>query len=75
MPLKPFNISAVYSGNNFAYNTRITESEVVTSRQNTQTIVRKRYKDIYGKKTSFVTGMALPFSEERDTFFQGSTSA
>jgi hypothetical protein len=65
--LKPFNICAVYSGNNFAYKTRITGSEVVTGRQNTQKIDRE--------ETSFVTGMALPFREERDTFFQGSAPA
>jgi IS1 family transposase len=62
--LKPFNISVVYAGNNFAYKTRITGSEMVTGKQNTQTID--------SKETSFVTDMVLPFSEERDTFFQGS---
>jgi IS1 family transposase len=35
--LKPSGVSAVYAGNNFAYKTRITGSEMVTGRQNTQT--------------------------------------
>jgi hypothetical protein len=35
----------------------------------------KTRKKIDKKETSFVTGMALPFSEERDMFFQGSASA
>ena len=39
--LKPFNINIVYSDNNFAYDSRITESEVHTGKENTQKIERK----------------------------------
>jgi insertion element IS1 protein InsB len=38
--LKPFEIKTVYSDNNFAYRSRITESEVVTGKKNTQKIER-----------------------------------
>lgn len=39
--LKPFDINTVYSDNNFAYKSRVTESEVVTGKENTQKIERK----------------------------------
>jgi IS1 family transposase/transposase-like protein len=39
--LKPFNIKVVYSDNNFAYQSRVTNSEVVTGKENTQKIERK----------------------------------
>ncbi|MDR0758962.1 MAG: hypothetical protein LBF74_02485, partial [Treponema sp.] len=38
--LKPFEIKTVYSDNNFAYKSRITGSEVVTGKKNTQKIER-----------------------------------
>jgi insertion element IS1 protein InsB len=39
--LKPFDIKTVHSDDNFAYKSRITESEVVTGKKNTQKIERK----------------------------------
>jgi insertion element IS1 protein InsB len=39
--LEPFEINIVYSDNNFAYQSRITDSEVVTGKKNTQKIERK----------------------------------
>jgi IS1 family transposase len=39
--LKPFDIKIVYSDNNFAYRSRITDSEVITGKENTQKIERK----------------------------------
>jgi IS1 family transposase/transposase-like protein len=39
--LAPFDIKVVYSDNNFAYQSRVTKSEVVTGKKNTQKIERK----------------------------------
>lgn len=39
--LKPFDINIVYSDDNFAYKSHITDSEVVTGKENTQKIERK----------------------------------
>jgi len=39
--LKPFDIKIVYSDNNYAYESHITESEVITGKENTQKIERK----------------------------------
>jgi insertion element IS1 protein InsB len=39
--LKPFDINIVYSDDNFAYKSRVTESEVITGKKNTQKIERK----------------------------------
>jgi IS1 family transposase/transposase-like protein len=39
--LRPFDIKAVYSDNNFAYQSRVSNSEVVTGKENTQKIERK----------------------------------
>jgi IS1 family transposase/transposase-like protein len=39
--LKPFNIKIVYTDDNFAYKARITESDVITGKENTQKIERK----------------------------------
>jgi IS1 family transposase/transposase-like protein len=39
--LEPFGIKTVYSDNNFAYQSRVTDREVVTGKENTQKIERK----------------------------------
>jgi IS1 family transposase len=39
--LKPFDIKVVYADNNFAYQSRVRSSEVVTGKENTQKIERK----------------------------------
>jgi IS1 family transposase len=39
--LSPFDIKVVYSDNNFAYQSRITHSEGVTGKENSQKIERK----------------------------------
>jgi insertion element IS1 protein InsB len=39
--LSPFDIKIVYSDNNYAYRSRITNSEAVTGKENTQQIERK----------------------------------
>ena len=39
--LSPFDITIVYSDNNFAYKSRVTGSEVITGKENTQKIERK----------------------------------
>ena len=39
--LKPFDIKIVYSDDNFAYKSHITESVVITGKKNTQKIERK----------------------------------
>ena len=39
--LKPFDIKIVYSDDNFAYKSRITQSDVITGKRNTQKIERK----------------------------------
>ena len=39
--LKPFDIKVVYSDNNFAYQSRVTNSKVVTGKENTQKTERK----------------------------------
>ncbi|MDR0637519.1 MAG: IS1 family transposase [Spirochaetaceae bacterium] len=40
--LKPYEIKAVYSDDHFACKSRVTESEAVTGKQNTQKTERKR---------------------------------
>jgi insertion element IS1 protein InsB len=39
--LKPFDIKVVYTGNNIAYQSRVSDSKVVTGKKNTQKIERK----------------------------------
>ena len=39
--LSPFDITVVYSDHNFAYPSRVTDSEVITGKENTQKIERK----------------------------------
>ena len=39
--LEPFNIGVVYADENYAYKSRVKESEVVSGKRNTQTIERK----------------------------------
>jgi insertion element IS1 protein InsB len=39
--LRPFAINMVYTNHNYAYRPRVTESEVVTGKENTQKIERK----------------------------------
>ena len=39
--LAPFNIHTIYSDDNYAYKSRITESTVITGKRNTQRIERK----------------------------------
>lgn len=39
--LADFNINIVYSDNNYAYKSRITDSKVITGKRNTQRIERK----------------------------------